>query len=156
MLIPATATFEALHFAIEAAFGWKGQNYDPENHIFKVIEENTLTENVLLQISGYDSEEHDNNSIGYAQYVYLYQVWDNFEFHGQAMQYVSDGALRGPIHAAQILGHNTSIMNEEAVCLGGQGHNFLRLWLAAQESKNPVLSTWALDLNKVNERMAEL
>ena len=164
MSIPADATFEALNSILDAAFGWREQQPGPFRYSFRVIEGNYITidkdeyPNILLTIYECDESHSCRNchTIGGAADVKLNQVFDSYQYREHDLVHTYDRDLKGPMHAVHVLGRTLSTTNGKAVCLGGQGHTWMRMWIKAQELKRPILSTWDLDLNEVNARMAEL
>lgn len=160
--IPSTATFEGLHHAIEAALGWNGSEYEDGVYSFKVIDGDPFIDerddhtNSLLAIYEYDSENRGYHSIGDASAVELQRVFDSYKYREHDLRYTYNGQLEGPTHVLQVLGRSAFTTGAEVVCLGGQGHISLRVWLRSEQSGAAILSAWDLNLDKVNERMAKL
>lgn len=160
--IAATATFDALHKAIEAAFGWEMEEGDGGIYSFEVIEGNPFArhqddwENTLLAIWESESAESGYHTLGNAPMVELHKVFDNFEYREHGLKHAYNGPFEGPKQAIQVLGRTTSAMGKKAVCLGGQGHTSLKAWSQAQPLTKAIRSTWDLDLNAVNARMADI
>ncbi|KAI4124041.1 MAG: hypothetical protein LQ347_005889 [Umbilicaria vellea] len=162
--IPVTATFEALHHAIEASLGWCRHEYDVGLYCFKVVggdastrDRKVLTEGeILLAIHEWDRDDCGYKFEGDASIVQLHEVFDSYEYREQSLQHVYNSILEGPLNALQVLGRTTNAGGRKPVCLGGQGETSIRAWAKSEALGKATPSTWDLDLDKVNQRMADL
>ena len=165
-------TFFDLHHAIEATFGWEGDDttadYGDEPFLLvKVVkgnpfraEEYDLMPALFSVQLGREADGIPGVECGDLEYANVHRILNDFSFreHYLICDYHIFGINRYP-HVIQRLGRMQDDSSNRLTCVAGQGYTTLKAWSKRDYSagKRSVFkggpSSWELDVEKVRARL---
>lgn len=170
LCVPTNITFWELHEAIEASFGWTGNQISKNTSAFpnfmvvkgnpfeaERVEDLDILLDLLPGLEPNDVNTGDPDGYPSTEIVRLGEVLDNFRFREKFINYAYDEDF---FHVIQLLGRSIGTPGDRIVCLGGQGFTTQKVWDQGRTARHGAVhggpSSWDLDLDEVNARVEEV